>query len=228
MGGTGPGTARTRQLAPSDLVHTTLPSDSTGVSNPMKRRIALVFLILAAGAAGAAKPRDATAPTIVYAMRHAEKGGAPGEKDPPLSPAGAARAQTLVHVLADVKFDAIYVSPYRRTQQTAAPLAQAQGLTPIVLAPDSVAAHILQQDQGKTVLVVGHSNTVPAVLAGLGVDGPVAIADSQFDHLFIVSRAAGQVMVQHLHYGTPDSPARAEPHPAPASADTSVAGAPRR
>ena len=188
----------------------------------MKKRLAFAFLILATAASSATKPRDPGASTIVVAVRHAEKGGAPGEKNPPLSAAGAARARALVHVLADVKFDAIYVSPYRRTQETAAPIAQAQALTPIVLAPDSVAAHILSQNQGKTVLVVGHANTGPRLLAGLGVGDAIAIAETQFDNLFIVSRAAGMALMQHLHFGTPDSPTRVEPSPAPA-ADTTRA-----
>ena len=223
MVGPSAGAARTRQPAPSNLVHPTLPSYGAGLPDPMKKPVALAFLILATAASSAPKPPEAAAPTIVYAVRHAEKGGAKGEKDPPLSAAGAARARALVHVLADVKFDAIYVSTYRRTQETAAPVAQAQALTPIVLAPDSVAAHILSRNQGKTVLVVGHSNTVPAVLAGLGVGDPVAIAETQFDNLFIVSRAAGPAQLLHLHYGTPDSPGRVEPGPTPAAADTTRA-----
>ena len=193
----------------------------------MRQHPAVALLLLMAAAASGAEPRDPATPTIVYALRHAEKGGAPGEKDPPLSAAGAVRARTLAHMLAEVKFDAIYVSSYRRTQETVAPLAQAQGLTPVVLAPDSVAAHILRRDEGKTVLVVGHSNTVPAVLTGLGSGLPVTIADTQFDHLFIVLRTPHGVSVQHLHYGMPDPPAPVL-HPATTSTDTSASQAPRR
>jgi broad specificity phosphatase PhoE len=172
-------------------------------------------MMAALGSSGAKRAAPAT-PTIVYAVRHAEKGGVSGDKDPPLGAAGAARARTLAQVLRDVRFDAIYVSPYRRTQQTAAPVAQAQSLTPVVLPPDTVAAHILKHDAGKTILVVGHSNTVPKTLAGLGARDSIAVADTQYDNLFILTRRDQQVMLHHLHYGLPDAPATVEPQPAPA------------
>jgi len=170
--------------------------------------------------AATAAGRGATAPTIVYAVRHAEKGGASGEKDPPLSAAGAARARTLAHVLADVKFDAVYVSPYRRTQQTAAPIAQAHDLTPMVLHPDSVAAHVLAHQRGKTILVVGHSNTVPALLAALGARDSITVDDTDFDHFFVLVRTGDRALLQHLHYGAPDAPAPVQPRPVPARVDS--------
>lgn len=181
--------------------------------------IALVAMLMAL-ATTAAQHRDAGAPTIVFAVRHAEKGGASGEKDPPLSAAGAARARTLAQVLADVKLDAIYVSPYRRTQQTAAPVAQAKALTPVVLNPDSVAAHLVERQRGKTSLVVGHSNTVPALLAALGAADSVRIADTEYDHLFILVRHGERVVLQHLHYGAPSGPARLVPPTPPARVDS--------
>jgi 2,3-bisphosphoglycerate-dependent phosphoglycerate mutase len=55
-----------------------------------------------------------------------------GQGDPPLSPDGAAQARLVGARLATAGIDAIYVSTMRRTAQTAAPLAELLGLTPVV------------------------------------------------------------------------------------------------
>ena len=49
-----------------------------------------------------------------------------------LSERGRVQAEQLVEALADVPVDAIYVSDLVRTQQTAAPLAAARGLVPLI------------------------------------------------------------------------------------------------
>jgi len=50
-------------------------------------------------------------------------------------------------------------------------------------------------------LVVGHGNTVPEIVKLLGVKEPVAVADSEFDHLFVVTTpAAGMPTFVRLHY----------------------------
>lgn len=56
-----------------------------------------------------------------------------GHGDPPLSAAGHEQAAALGRRLADEPFDALFVTPLQRTAQTAAPLAAATGLEPIVV-----------------------------------------------------------------------------------------------
>ena len=101
-------------------------------------------------------------------VRHAEKATAP-PKDPPLTEAGQDRAQRLADGLQGTRLDAVYSSPYQRTRQTAAPVAQAQGLTVIDYNPDDAAfATRLRADHPRgTVLVVGHSNTLPPLARAL-------------------------------------------------------------
>ncbi len=96
-------------------------------------------------------------------VRHAEKATTP-PKDPPLTDVGQQRAQRLAENLKGTRLDAVYSSPYQRTRQTAAAVAQAQGLTIVDYVPDDAAAFAtrLRADHPRgTVLIVGHSNTLP-------------------------------------------------------------------
>lgn len=119
--------------------------------------------------------------------------------DPDLSEAGRVRAESLAIVLKDAKITSIYATKYKRTQQTAAPLAKALGLT-VSIAPADAADVVKQLAGAKgNVLVVGHSNTVPDVIKGLGVTAPVMIGDDEFDNLFVVTTGAPPSVVR-LHY----------------------------
>src|SRR5687768_4885178 len=133
------------------------------------RRLVLSLAFLFFAVPAAAQP-------LVFVVRHAERadtasGGAPMmATDPDLSEAGHARAQSLAAALKDARITAIFVTPYKRTQQTAEPLAKALGLQPTAIDPKDAAGLIekIKAAHGN-VLVVGHSNTVPDVLTRLGV-----------------------------------------------------------
>ena len=150
---------------------------------------------------------QAVEPTTVILIRHAEKDPADKGKDPELSAVGTARADELARVLAAVKVSAIYSTPFKRTENTVAPLAAAAGVTTVVLpsaktyVADVVSA-IRTKHVGSSVIVVGHSNTTPEVIRALGVEDVPSIPDSQYDDLFIVTLVDGAkpVMV-HLKYG---------------------------
>ena len=119
----------------------------------------------------ASHPEPNAGPTFLL-VRHAEK-AADGSKDPALSPAGQARAQRIGAALRDVDLRAVYATRYRRTQQTAHTVAAAIRQTLPVLAYDAdqpaaqFAARLRDTHASGTVLVVGHSNTVPAIAAAL-------------------------------------------------------------
>jgi hypothetical protein len=84
---------------------------------------------------------ESQAQTTLYIVRHAEKAPAsPGDEDPPLSTSGVARAQELAHLLRSVDLRAIYVTPYRRTRETAAPTAESKKLKPIEVEPEKLNA----------------------------------------------------------------------------------------
>ena len=148
---------------------------------------------------------NAFAQSRVFLVRHAERadtasgGPAMMATDPSLSDAGQARATALAAALKDAGIDMIFVTEYKRTQQTAAPVAKALGVTPIVVKANDTAALIAQLKQARgNALVVGHSNTVPDIIKGLGVTTPLSIADTDYDNLFIVLPQGSQLI--HLHY----------------------------
>lgn len=130
----------------------------------------------------------------VFLVRHAERadttsgGPATMAADPELSTTGRARAESLAAMLKDARISAIFVTEYKRTQQTAAPLANALGLTPTVItAKDTPGLVAKLRESTGNVLVVGHSNSVPDIITALGVQGAPPIADTEYDNLFIVS-----------------------------------------
>jgi broad specificity phosphatase PhoE len=163
-------------------------------------RIALLLAFVLSLAAQAA------AQTTVFLIRHAERadttpGAAPTmAADPNLSAAGRARASSLASALKDAKITAIYATEFKRTQQTAAPLAKALGLTVTTMPSKKVTELIARVNaEPGNVLVVGHSNTVPEVIKGLGIEAEVKIDDSEYDNLFVLTRGDKPTLVR-LHY----------------------------
>ena len=152
----------------------------------------------------------AAAQSAVFLVRHAERAdSAPGASptmgaDPDLSEAGRARAQSLATLLKDAKVTAIFATEFKRTQQTAAPLAKALGLTVKVIPSKSTADLVKQVETTKgNALVVGHSNSVPDVIKALGISTPLTIGDDDFDILFIVNRGVNpgtSASLLRLHY----------------------------
>ena len=128
---------------------------------------------------------------MVVLVRHAEKAAVAGN-DPPLSEIGTERAAALAAALASSKPSAIIVSALQRTGLTAQVVAKQAGVTPQVIAMDGgTAAHIaavakaVQQAKG-VVLVVGHSNTVPAIIKALGGPTLPDICDATYSHFFVL------------------------------------------
>ena len=142
-------------------------------------------LVLVAGAATAGQPEAAA--TTVILVRHAERTSMT-DPDSPLSAEGRQRADALARLLRDASVSAIITSPRVRTQQTAEPLARDRRLAPRVLPADDLDGVVstIRALAGQTVLVVHHSNTVPALAEKLGVAVP-PIADDEYDRLVIVT-----------------------------------------
>ena len=85
----------------------------------------------------------------------------------------------------DAKLTAIYTSEYKRTQETAAPLAESSGIRPEVVAADDSRLLLAKLKAARgNVLVIGHSNTLPQIINALGVSDRVAITESDYDNLF--------------------------------------------
>ena len=133
-------------------------------------RIAHLLAIAVLCLAGCASTPAADHATATYLLvRHAEKDLRVAD-DPPLTADGIARAERLAGSLHDTPLDAIYSSPYRRTRQTAAPIAAAKGIALVDYDPadaTAFAARLRRYHPRGTVLVVGHSNTLPPLARAL-------------------------------------------------------------
>ena len=127
--------------------------------------------------------------TTYYLIRHAEKDRSnSGNRNPDLTDKGMARAENWAKVLKDVEFDAVYSTDYNRTIQTATPLAKQNQLEILKYDPTNLWSEDFQKDtKGKTVMVVGHSNTTPQFAnAILGQKQYDDIDDSENGALFII------------------------------------------
>ena len=154
-------------------------------------------------------------PITVFLIRHAEREDEP-RQDPPLSKLGVARGEALARLLSTAGIKAIFTSQYARTKQTAEPLATKLGLTvtpftlktnpanPRQIAEESTAevTNKILEHAGQSVLVIGHSNSIPDVIKMLGGDVVPTIDEQKFDDLFIVNvYAKGKAKVVQLKYG---------------------------
>ena len=188
------------------------PSETPSLIRRRRPFLAPLWLLALAGivfiAAAFAYWNSATT-TAVVVIRHAEKqlGAIP---DAPLSPAGEVRAVRLAQMFGDVsdfgRVRRIYVTDTRRTQQTAAGVAQRLGLMPDIVAgktnSKALARRVLKENRGGLALVVGHSNTVPEIVAALSSrDDVPPIAEDDFDTLYVVTvPTIGRASVLRMKY----------------------------
>lgn len=151
----------------------------------------------------------------VFLVRHAEKTSAQG--DAPLSPEGQKRAECLAGTLKDAGIKQIYVTDTMRTQQTAAPLAKTLKITPKILPAKDSNALIkdLIYTGGGNILVVGHSDTIPFVIARMQGGTIPPIGENEYDRMFVmtIAEAAGMPAAM-LHYCSAGSAPKATPTPA--------------
>ena len=162
---------------------------------------------------------------VLILIRHADKASKPAD-DPPLTEAGAKRAQDLAATLKDAGVTAIITTQLRRTRETAEPLAKALGLTPEVvkvgeralvanpapgaqLPPEVLeerAAYIKNLEaavrrHSGVVLVVGHDWSGPGLIASLGGPKVPDICSSVYDNLFVLTQADGKSNLIRSRYG---------------------------
>ena len=164
----------------------------------LSRRIALAMIAFATLAACASTP-EPDAQTI-YLVRHAEKASG---QDPHLTIVGRARAEILAAELADANLSAIYSTDTNRTRETAAPTANAYGLT--VLPYDAsnldTFANMLRATPG-SILVVGHSNTTPELVKALGgKPGAPIVEATEYDRLYVLTANGRRYRTELRSYG---------------------------
>jgi len=184
--------------------------DRAEMARPLVVAMIIIGLILLLSCSRGALSQTApsTQPTTVILVRHAEKAAEPAN-DPGLTPDGERRAHDLAQVARDAGVTAVITTQFARTRATAQPLASALSITPEVIdargathAQDVATA--VRRHAGQVVLVVGHSNTIPAIIAALGAAQPPPICDQEYDNLYVVTvPASGPARLIHARYGAP-------------------------
>jgi broad specificity phosphatase PhoE len=173
----------------------------------MKRLIILGFLIFVC--LGLTVPEysftdEQDTITTLFLVRHAEKDGTVWE-DPALTLAGAARADELAYILKHIKLDAIFSTPFARTKLTVLPTAKEKGLEVKLYksGEQEFLKEVLQKFSGGTVLIVGHSNTIPRMANALvGQSDFSDLDDATYDNLFIACvRAEGKAVIFRMRFG---------------------------
>lgn len=160
-------------------------------------------------------PQEEFKPITVYLIRHAERADEP-RQDPLLTEKGTLRSQELARLLGNANIKAIITSQFARTKLTAEPLARKLNLdvtsislslnpaNPRMVSEKSTAevTNKILERAGESVLVIGHSNSIPDVIKMLGGDVTPVIDEKKFDDLFVVTvYAKGKAKVAHLKYG---------------------------
>ncbi len=169
-------------------------------------------LLTGAPLVSAATLRAQDGPSLVILVRHAEK-ASQTERDPSLSEIGQSRAVALSQALTHMAPNAIIVTSFKRTAETAAPTAAKFGITPTVVPiAGSSASHVAAvaeavRKQRGVVLVVGHSNTVTAIAKALGGPSLPDICDASYATMYVLEPAAGGSAVKLLtaQFGAADA-----------------------
>ena len=134
--------------------------------------------------------------TTYYFIRHAEK--VDHSQNPDLSEKGLQRAKLWNEIFSKISFDQIYATDYKRTVQTANSTATNQNVAIQIYDPKTIVQNdFLKKTRGKTVLIVGHSNTTPTLVNQIINQNIYAdIEDKIFGNLYIIT--INRKVISHL------------------------------
>jgi broad specificity phosphatase PhoE len=165
----------------------------------MKKTIFLLFIIAFSIGSKVLIAQSDQATTLLF-IRHAEK-TRDGNADPGLTEQGKLRAIHWAEVFKDAGLDAVFSTDTKRTKSTAKPTANEYNFDVVVYNTRTI--DIVQfaiDNQGKTILVVGHSNTIPNLVnALLGKEKYSQIEDNNNSNLYVVTIVNGESKTTLLH-----------------------------
>ncbi|MFO7719895.1 MAG: phosphoglycerate mutase family protein [Gillisia sp.] len=128
--------------------------------------------------------------TQYYFIRHAEKDTTNAQdKDPLLTEQGIKRAENWAKIFKEINFDLIYSSDYKRTISTAQIIADSQKKEVQLYSSKKLNDEDFQENtKGKTVLIVGHTNTNPKLVNYiLDQEKYEEVSEENYGSLFIVN-----------------------------------------
>ncbi|MFH6770100.1 phosphoglycerate mutase family protein [Gaetbulibacter aquiaggeris] len=170
--------------------------------------IIILSTIILASCENKEKPTESNVSKKVstyYFIRHAEKDRSdPTNENPHLTDIGNQRAQHWNEVFKNINFDVVYSTNYNRTKETAQPTASKNNLDLVLYDPKTIdISKFLKVTEGKTILVVGHSNTTPDLVNRiLGNKKYDDIDDSNNSNLYVVT-VSGDHISDNLLYINP-------------------------
>ena len=149
---------------------------------------------------------------VIILVRHAERASA--DPDSPLNDVGRRRAECLVRTLADTNVQGIFTTDLKRSQETADPLSQALKINPTVIKAadtDGLVKHLRAATE-RTLLVVGHSDTLPKIVSGLGGGAIAPIGHDEYDRMITLTMlGTHNVIVTTLRFCPVEPAAPAKP-----------------
>lgn len=146
--------------------------------------------------------------TTIIVVRHAEKeivtGDAQMKADPPLSAEGKTRAENLITALKEFTPSTVFSTNYERTRSTVSPFAKKLGVEVQHYDPRNQPAFAekLKTMEGHTILIAGHSNTVPRLVNLLIGDSSkyADLDESVYNKIYIVRITDGIPTVEIREY----------------------------
>ena len=167
----------------------------------MKKFLSALFILMWMVSTHAQEPTESKITTF-YFIRHAEKNiSNPANNDPDLVMEGVLRAARWSSVFNRINFDVIYTTDYNRTRNTALPIAEKKKLSLTFYSPnDFDSINFIKNNSGKTVLIVGHSNTIPKMVNALiGKKQYQQIKETNYTNLYIINiTESGEIIHQVL------------------------------
>ncbi|WP_299226620.1 serine hydrolase [uncultured Psychroserpens sp.] len=140
--------------------------------------------------------------TTLYFVRHAEKAN-DGTRNPGLTNEGKSRSELISKIMGSKNINAVYSTAYKRTTETAQPLAKLIGKNVNFYDPTNTTSilDIIAKNEGQNIVIVGHSNTIPAMLNFLEKSSNYqVIPEAEYDNLFKVMYSSNKTIVSENKY----------------------------
>ena len=116
-------------------------------------------------------------------------------KNPHLNEKGIERSLLWNGYFENKELNSIYSTNYNRTIETVLPISIAKGIKPIIYSASNINYEsFLKKEKGNTVIVVGHSNTIPGFVNKLIKDDYYKqINDTVNSNLYIVKKCSEEI-----------------------------------